>query len=623
MKVQRGLSLRHRLPLFVSGLTAGALLIAGTLAYLEVRSASRAAAELRLMSVSSQLLRLLATAVETRRSIEERVAGSPAVIGFLRGDSVPPGELAVLLDSLRTDGDAGLPVSLRNLSGQPVFSIGAVSTAPDQDSTPPLGTSTELGPFRRVGDATLYWVSVPVRVSDGPLGWITQRRRFGGTEVGGIIEALIGGGVSLRIGRPDDPAWVDLDGELHEGPEPEIPMLQPARYGAEDGDNAVAVAAPLDGTPWIVLLELPMTSVLARARAFLTRLLVGGSFLIALVVVIAWRSGRRLVVPLRELADAADAMTAGDYQRRVLAGGDDEVGRLARNFNAMAEEVARSHAALKTSLEEATELAFTLEIAQLATERARKEAESGSRDKSRFLATMSHELRTPISAVINYTELLRMGVPDAPTEGQNEYLGRIEAASQLLVALVNDVLEYSRLESGQLRVQEEVGRAASAIDLAVTAMEPMARRKHIDLSGECSDASFMGDVQRVQQIVLNLVSNAVKFTREGGRVTVRCVADAATPPGVRIGRGRWLRIEVEDNGIGVDKDELERIFEPFVQAPAGFAWDQGGAGLGLAISRRLASLMSGSLSVVSEPGRGSRFTLWLRSVRAPRPAARS
>jgi signal transduction histidine kinase len=529
----------------------------------------------------------------------------------------------VLLDSLRTVADGGLPVSIRGLDGQEVYSIGSPPVASDSDVTPPLGPSTELGPFRRIGDEVLYWVSIPVRQSDTPLGWITQRRRFG-TEGAALIESLIGGGASLRIGRSGDAVWVDLDGEIHPPPPTDVPTSEPIRYVAEGGGEALAVAGALEGTPWIVLLEMPMTSVLARAQAFLTRLLVGGSILLAIVVVIAWRSGMRLVVPLRELTDAADAMAAGDYQRRVPARGDDEVGRLARNFNAMAEEVARSHAALTSSLAEATDMAFTLEMAQLATERARKEAESGSRDKSRFLATMSHELRTPISAVINYTELLRMGVPDPPTAGQCEYLDRIELASQLLVALVNDVLEYSRLESGQLRVQEEVGRAATAIELAMTAMEPTAHSKQIDLSSDCpDDASFMGDIQRVQQIVLNLVSNAVKFTPEGGRVSVRCLSDAATPPGMSTGRGRWLRIEVEDNGIGIAQEDLERIFEPFVQGSSGFTWDQGGAGLGLAISRRLATLMSGAVTVESEPERGSRFTLWLRAALAPKSAVRA
>jgi signal transduction histidine kinase len=227
---------------------------------------------------------------------------------------------------------------------------------------------------------------------------------------------------------------------------------------------------------------------------------------------------------------------------------------------------------------------------------------------------MSHEIRTPINAVIGYTELLEQGIPDEPTERQREYLQRIERSSRLLMSLVNDVLDFARLESGQLRVEMGIGSAREAILAATSALEPQAARKNIRLTARFGDtATYRGDPHRVQQILLNLVSNAVKFTAGGGEVSITATLDAQGPDGRPASRGCWLRFDVADTGIGIAQDQQERVFEPFVQGEVGFTRVHGGAGLGLAISRRLASMMSGEITLESRRGEGSRFTLWLES----------
>jgi signal transduction histidine kinase len=265
----------------------------------------------------------------------------------------------------------------------------------------------------------------------------------------------------------------------------------------------------------------------------------------------------------------------------------------------------------------------------LAAENARlfRAAQAASRAKSQFLATVSHEIRTPINAVMGYAELLEMGLGGPLQEKQAEYVGRIQGSSRHLLSLVNDVLDLSKIEAGEMDVRSEALPLRATADRAMEQVEPQARAKAIDLSlqWDCpEDDVYVGDEDRVSQVLVNLLSNAVKFTQPGGSVTVTCSASGAPPTLADAGHGAWVSIEVADTGIGIPPDKLEAVFEPFMQVDGSHTRREGGTGLGLAISRRLARLMGGELTVESAPGQGSRFTLWLpttgaRSGAAPRP----
>jgi signal transduction histidine kinase len=625
MRFVAGLSLRRKLPLLVSALSVGALVLAGTLAYLEVRGASRAAAEARLESLTLEFRTLLEGAVESRIQLEESVIASPLVRDALSGSALDTAALLVLLDSLRAPADAGLPVLLLDADGGTITSIGELSAPADPDPEPPLDSVRSFGPFRQVGDMILYWTSNPVEGTRARTqGWIVQRRRVGNPQAGGTIESLIGNGIQVSLGRADDSVWVDLGGAVVQGPPERVVFEQPFTYEGRDRSERLAYAGTLEPTPWVLVLQMPIGLVLARPRLFLSRALAVGAVLLFVIVMISWRGSRRLTDPLQDLAAAADDLAAGHYGRRVQAAGDDEIARLARAFNAMTKQVARSDEALRDQLVEARALAERLEEANVSAERAREQAQAANRAKSEFLATMSHEIRTPINAVIGYTELLKTGIPDPPSEAQSDYLRRIDRSSRLLMSLVNDVLDFARIESGQLRVEMGEGSAQEAILAAAAALEPEAVRKRITLTTHCSDAEmFSGDPHRVEQILLNLLSNAIKFTPEGGSVKVTCSRDGRGPRGSAPGRMAWLRFDVEDTGIGIQPDQFERVFEPFVQGEVGFTRGHGGAGLGLAISRRLAALMSGEITLESTQRQGSRFTLWLRSAQPAERAAAS
>lgn len=228
--------------------------------------------------------------------------------------------------------------------------------------------------------------------------------------------------------------------------------------------------------------------------------------------------------------------------------------------------------------------------------------------KSEFLRTVSHELRTPLNAIGGYAEIMIMGLHGPVTDEQREDLRRVRRAGQHLLALITDILDYAKLESGHVEVHaddvllDEVLRAAGAM------IEPQARSKgltyrYIPCDPECA---VRGDHDKVRQIVLNLLSNAVKFTDRGGDITL-CVDPESSP----------VRIIVRDTGSGIAPDKLESIFEPFVQVGRRLSTATEGVGLGLAISRALAYAMGGDLTVTSRPGFGSTFTLTLRPVPSP------
>lgn len=264
--------------------------------------------------------------------------------------------------------------------------------------------------------------------------------------------------------------------------------------------------------------------------------------------------------------------------------------------------------AVVLSLSERMEL---LERAQA----ARTEAVEANRAKSEFLATMSHELRTPLNAVLGYSQLLDMGVLGPVTESQHEHLDRLRSSSVHLLTLVNDVLDLSKVDAGRMHVAAEAGSFHEVAEGALGLVRPQAVARNITLVNECTDAgesTYVGDADRVRQILANLLSNSIKFTDPGGRVNVTCGTSADVPPNMEMeGPGPCAFASVRDTGMGISPDDSERMFEPFVQGESGHTRERGGTGLGLAISRRFARLMHGDISVESARGHGSNFTLWL------------
>ncbi len=241
---------------------------------------------------------------------------------------------------------------------------------------------------------------------------------------------------------------------------------------------------------------------------------------------------------------------------------------------------------------------------------ARSAAEEANAAKGRFLATMSHELRTPLNAIAGHVQLVEMGIHGPVTDAQREALGRVARAQQHLLALINDLLDYAKVESGRVEYDMQPTRVADVVARIAPLIEPQTIEKALRLDVRLSAApethaiEVWADPDRLGQILLNLLSNAVKFTPAGGRVGVE-LAGRGDDPGV-------AELRVWDTGIGIAADRQQAIFDPFVQAHRELAVTRGGTGLGLAISRDLARGMGGDLTVASVEGEGSTFVVTLR-----------
>jgi PAS domain S-box-containing protein len=235
-------------------------------------------------------------------------------------------------------------------------------------------------------------------------------------------------------------------------------------------------------------------------------------------------------------------------------------------------------------------------------EKAREAADEANAAKSAFLATMSHELRTPLNAIAGYTQLLDMGIHGPVTDSQREALEKIHRNQAHLLGLINDVLNFAKIEAGQVKYALDDVPLDATLAAVEALVEPQLRARGLAYRYRRGDASttVRADRERVEQVVLNLLSNAIKFTEAGGRVEMAWEAE-----------GRWARIHVADTGRGIPPDKLDAVFEPFMQVDPALTRATEGTGLGLAISRDLARAMRGDLTARSTPGQGSVFTLTL------------
>ncbi|HEY0776932.1 MAG TPA: PAS domain-containing sensor histidine kinase [Gemmatirosa sp.] len=258
----------------------------------------------------------------------------------------------------------------------------------------------------------------------------------------------------------------------------------------------------------------------------------------------------------------------------------------------------------RASAAERERLLLDSERARADAEAARAEAESANRSKAHFLATMSHELRTPLNAIGGYAELMEMGIRGPVSDAQRHDLARIQASQRHLLGLINEVLDYAKLETGAVRYDITTVAVCDALAAAEALVEPQARAKALTLTVRaCTpEVAVRADPEKLRQILVNLLSNAVKFTDAGGCIDLACAHDAER-----------VRLTVRDTGIGIPADKLDAVFEPFVQVRTDLTRATDGTGLGLAISRDLARGMGGDLVVESTLGAGSAFTLTLRT----------
>jgi signal transduction histidine kinase len=293
---------------------------------------------------------------------------------------------------------------------------------------------------------------------------------------------------------------------------------------------------------------------------------------IALALLLGYVLSGSIVGPVRRMETRLAAIASGDFTGHVEVSNRDELGSLAANLNRMNDELGRVY----------------------------QELETASRHKSEFLATMSHELRTPLNAIIGFSQVLKQQMYGPLNEKQADYVDDVLSSGQHLLNLINDILDLAKVEAGRMELQPSTFELPEVLENAMSMVRERATRQGIGLIVATDDSvgAMEADERKVKQILFNLLSNAVKFTPGGGKVTL--AASAADGQ---------VEISVHDTGVGISVEDQTRIFEEFYQV--GASRTQEGTGLGLALTMRLVELHQGQLSVESEPGVGSTFTVTL------------
>ena len=346
------------------------------------------------------------------------------------------------------------------------------------------------------------------------------------------------------------------------------------------------------------------------------RILAANAAIVLLLIMVLggalWVLLRRIVTaPLRQMVAATQRVAAGDLACSLAIHSQDELGQLAAAFNSMTQDLKSSHEQLEQRVEQAEitrneseHMVVELQTLNKGLKTARQTAEAASVAKSRFLANMSHEIRTPLNAIIGFTDLLRKGGDEDNAAEREDYLDIIHTSGKHLLTLLNDILDLSKIEADRLEIEQVRCSPHAIISEIISVLRVKALQKGLSLDYHWSSGvpeTICTDPSRFRQLLMNLMSNAIKFTKTGGvQVLAELVQNKSHP---------HLTIQVIDTGAGIPTEKFQAIFDPFVQADTSVTRQHGGTGLGLTISRRIAQALGGDIAVSSELGKGSVFTV--------------
>lgn len=620
MKValHRWRSLDRKLPLLIAAAILATVVAFSASAYRLVQHVLLTSAGERLQGASAPLAISLSQSARQQRAHYARLARNPAVVNFLlTGQGGDAARRALASGSPQDTARPPGRIELRDAQGAVVLdtvlpgapkSLSWIDRIPEADTA--RGGRTLISPLFAVGDTVVGGMVVAVRApaaaagatgeGEGELpviGYIAETRAIRAAGVQSIRD-LLGNGAALFVGSPGEGIWTDLEHPAAPPPA-SLKVGRAIVYRSSARGPGVGVATQVAGTPWLLWVEQPRASVLAPLTALIGKLSILAVIFTVAGALGAWALSRQVTRPIVALADAADRVAADPAAAAVQRPGD-EVARLDDAFSRMSARVEESTGQLEGLVAERTARLQSalgeLELAQQELVKKERLAMLGQ-----LASAVGHELRNPLGVMTNAMYVIERCVSDGPPLAR-EYIELVRGQIAISERIVGDLLDTARVRAPEAQavdlrslVEEQLRRLEPTTTVAVDARLP-----------DDLPAALIDPVQ-LSQILFNLMTNAAQAMGEGGTLTIAAVADEP---------GRRVKLVVADTGPGIQPETLDRIFEPL------FTTKARGLGLGLWVSRNLASANGATLEAASSPGEGATFTLDMpAAVEASTPAS--
>ena len=574
-------SIQRTFPLFVTALLLAVAIVQLTIGYGEVRQASRSVTDTRLRFVDSVLVDLFQSGQQRGRVTA--LAKDSDVVAFLRSGGQRGREQALAaLRRITLDTASNARLELRDFSGRLLLSTGRFAFG-DSVLVSPGTDSARFGPLQRRDTVLFFGVAAAT---------IGTERSGSGERSGGIVQqvarlqlnertrrfltGLSGGDMAFLFGNAAGDPWTDFASIVSAPPANVRNSPRPTRYERGEAQRAIAMAVP--GTPWMVATEVPTRLIVAPAQAYLLTMAPFAALIVIIGTLAAWWGSRRLTAPLVGVTQAAEAIATGDLTQRVPVGRDDELGKLARSFNTMAEQVSRSHHHLEAQVAQRTK----------ALEGTNAELES-------FSYSVSHDLRAPLRAIHGFARILLEDHHAQLDPEAQRLLGVIDQNTRRMGQLIDDLLAFSRLGRTDLATGPVDMKELTQLVADEVQRTEAGRNGSLEIRIDPLPAA-RGDRGLLRQVMSNLLLNAAKFTRDrpSAKIEVGSQAD-----------GGQTVYYVKDNGAGFDARYADKLFGVFQRLHSAEQFD--GTGVGLAIVKRIVQRHGGRVWAEGAVNQGATF----------------
>lgn len=637
-------SLKYRLPLLIGTLLAGIIIACNWASYRAVKASALDAGRERLQNLSQQLSSLLQQSANNISTKTATAANDTAIRAFVKSpETASRPEVQKLLQQFNTSQDPNsIRVELWNSQGKLLLVYPEADLTPLGDLTNDFKkTSAEpfktIGTIREVKDTVGFPAVAAIKNDDGNVaGYLVRWRKLATSpDTRQQLTKLLGTSATLYLGNLENNVWTDFE-KMVSKPSVDVRAKEDILTYLRDGNTEViGLARPIQGTPWLILIEFPDEVVLKPVNGYMKRMLVIGVFLFVMGVTGAFVLSRNITGPLYKLTAGATAISRGEYSRSVNILQKDELGQLARAFNAMLAKVSESQRELEhkvqertAQLEEANRQLETLSqshaLKRSLAEKERTDALEALRDTEkqllqsqkleavgRLAGGVSHDFNNLLTVILGYSDITKRNLADSDPLQRN--VDEIIKASERAASLTRQLLAFSRKQVMQPKVFD--------MNTVVNDLGKMLRRMiGEDIELRVNSATDLGNIKadpvQVEQVIMNLIVNARDAMPKGGKLSIETanvyLDESYSREHVSVTPGDYVMLAISDTGIGMDEQTRQHIFEPFFTTK-----EQGkGTGLGLSMVYGIVKQSGGNIWVYSEKGRGTTFKLYFPRVTA-------